>query len=407
MSIPHVDDKTLSVEMLMTPLPLDTALPLDNVVDLARKMKEKGRGSIIVTEYVTTSAGSKTGTKPVGIITERDMVRRVVAESKDPHSTIAYDIMSKPLIAVGPEATVYDAALIMTKYNIRRLPIVRDNTLLGIITSSDLARRMYEKNRSDPTLQAMSRFGEIEKLTEAQNIRSGQEVEKLTEAQNIRSGQEVEKLTEAQNIRSGQEVEKLTEAQNIQSGQEQTKSEHDSSSRTDDMRAAEQFLQNVPKFKRILVPYDASQMSDKALRYAIYLSKISNSDIFILNVIENYEDLKDVLPTTIKAEQEGKLERSNKNDLQGIDLKVSVEGALRKVIEEKIHLCQEAGLDNQITYEIHTGKASDEIIQLAELKGFDLIVMASHRITSTLKSIGSTARKVMDNVKKPVLLIHE
>ena len=362
MSIPHVDDKTLSVEMLMTPLPLDTALPLDNVVDLARNMKEKGRGSIIVTEYVTTSAGSKTGTKPVGIITERDMVRRVVAESKDPHSTIAYDIMSKPLIAVGPEATVYDAALIMTKYNIRRLPIVQDNTLLGIITSSDLARRMYEKNRSDPTLHAMSRFGEVEKLTEAQNI---------------------------------------------QSGQEQTKSEHNSSSRTDEMRAAEQFLQNVPKFKRILVPYDASQMSDKALRYAIYLSKISNSDIFILNVIENYEDLKDVLPTTIKAEQEGKLERSNKNDLQGIDLKVSVEGALRKVIEEKIHLCQEAGLDNQITYEIHTGKASDEIIQLAELKGFDLIVMASHRITSTLKSIGSTARKVMDNVKKPVLLIHE
>ena len=377
MSIPHVDDKTLSVEMLMTPLPLDTALPLDYVVDLARNMKEKGRGSIIVTEYVTTSAGSKTGTKPVGIITERDMVRRVVAESKDPHSTIAYDIMSKPLIAVGPEATVYDAALIMTKYNIRRLPIVRDNTLLGIITSSDLARRMYEKNRSDPTLQAMSRFGEVEKLTEAQNIQSGQEVEKLTEAQNI------------------------------QSGQEQTKSEHDSSSRTDDMRAAEQFLQNVPKFKRILVPYDASQMSDKALRYAIYLSKISNSDIFILNVIENYEDLKDVLPTTIKAEQEGKLERSNKNDLQGVDLKVSVEGALRTVIEEKIHLCQEAGLDNQITYEIHTGKASDEIIQLAELKGFDLIVMASHRITSTLKSIGSTARKVMDNVKNPVLLIHE
>jgi CBS domain-containing protein/nucleotide-binding universal stress UspA family protein len=377
MSIPHVDDKTLSVEMLMTPLPLDTALPLDNVVDLARNMKEKGRGSIIVTEYVTTSAGSKTGTKPVGIITERDMVRRVVAESKDPHSTIAYDIMSKPLIAVGPEATVYDAALIMTKYNIRRLPIVQDNTLLGIITSSDLARRMYEKNRSDPTLHAMSRFGEVEKLTEAQNIQSGQEVEKLTEAQNI------------------------------QSGQEQTKSEHNSSSRTDEMRAAEQFLQNVPKLKRILVPYDASQMSDKALRYAIYLSKISNSDIFILNVIENYEDLKDVLPTTIKAEQEGKLERSNKNDLQGVDLKVSVEGALRKVIEEKIHLCQEAGLDNQITYEIHTGKASDEIIQLAELKGFDLIVMASHRITSTLKSIGSTARKVMDNVKKPVLLIHE
>ena len=92
---------------------------------------------------------------PVGIITEMDIVRRVVAESKDPKITAAYDIMSKPLITVGPEATIYDTALIMTKYSIRRLPIVRDNTLLGIITSSDLARRMYEQNKDDPSLNAM------------------------------------------------------------------------------------------------------------------------------------------------------------------------------------------------------------------------------------------------------------
>jgi nucleotide-binding universal stress UspA family protein len=237
------------------------------------------------------------------------------------------------------------------------LPIVRDKTLLGIITSSDLARRMYEENRSDPTLMAMFRF---------------------------------------------QEVEKLTEAKDNQNVQEKTKLEHSSSNMEQDM-----LLQSIPKFERILVPYDASEMSDKALKYAIYLSKISNSHIFILNVIENYEDLKEVLPTTIRAEQEKKLERSNKNDSQGVDLKVSVEGALRKVIEEKIRLCQEAGLDTQITYEIHTGKASDEIINLAAQEDFDLIVMASHRITSTLKSMGSTARKVMDNVKKPILLIHE
>ena len=127
-------------------------------------MKEKGRGSVVVIKFVTDSAGRKTGTAPLGIITERDIVRRVVAESKDPNSTTAYDIMSKPLITVGPEATIYDAALIMTKYNIRRLSVVRDNTLLGIITSSDLARRMYEQNRADPTLKAMSRFADVERL---------------------------------------------------------------------------------------------------------------------------------------------------------------------------------------------------------------------------------------------------
>jgi CBS domain-containing protein len=166
MSTPNVDDKHLSVEMLMTTLPLETANALDRIVDLANRMKEKGRGSVVVTEYATTSGGSKTTAIPVGIITERDIVRRVVAESKDPKTTVAYEIMSKPLITVGPEARIYDAALIMTKYKIRRLPIVRDNTLLGIITSSDLARRMYEENKADPTLKAMSRFVEVERLGE-------------------------------------------------------------------------------------------------------------------------------------------------------------------------------------------------------------------------------------------------
>lgn len=164
MSTYNADDKALSVEMIMTTLPLETVNAQENVVDLANLMKEKGRGSVIVTEYATTSDGTKTTAMPAGIITERDIVRRIVAESKDPKTTRAYEIMSKPLITVGPEASVYDAALIMTKYKIRRLPIIRDNTLLGIITSSDLARRMYEKNKADPTLKAMSRFAEVEEL---------------------------------------------------------------------------------------------------------------------------------------------------------------------------------------------------------------------------------------------------
>jgi CBS domain-containing protein len=166
MPTPNLGVKSLSVEMLMTTLPLETANASDSVFDLVKKMKEKGRGSVLVTEYATSTAnaGSKTGTAPVGIITERDIVRRVVAESKDPKTTMAFDIMSKPLISVGPEATIYDASLIMTKYMIRRLPIIRDNTLLGIITSSDLARRMYEQNKADPTLKAMSRFADVERL---------------------------------------------------------------------------------------------------------------------------------------------------------------------------------------------------------------------------------------------------
>ena len=199
----------------------------------------------------------------------------------------------------------------------------------------------------------------------------------------------------------------MIETEHNQNGPAQIKPENHLSPHKVDMRRQEQFFQNIPKFKRILVPYVTSQMSDKALRYAIYLSKIFNSDIFILNVVENYEDLKYMLPATIRAEREADPERSTKSGLQHGDLKVSLEGVLRKVIEEKISLCKEAGLNTPITYEIRTGNPSDEIVKVAELTEFDLVVMASHRITSTIKSIGSITRKVMDTIRKPILLIHE
>jgi signal-transduction protein with cAMP-binding, CBS, and nucleotidyltransferase domain len=147
------DDKTTMVELIMTRLPLQTANESKSVSEVSKQMNESGKGSVIVVDQ---------NNRPVGIVTERDVVRKVVALDKDPKKITASEIMSKPLISVGPEAYVYDAALIMTKYRIRRLPIVRDNTLLGIVTSTDLARRVYEKNKKDPTLAAMSRFALIE-----------------------------------------------------------------------------------------------------------------------------------------------------------------------------------------------------------------------------------------------------
>jgi CBS domain-containing protein len=158
------DDKTTSVQSIMTPLPLETANPLTNLRDIANQMKEKNKGAIIIVEQQTKQNSRSTISKPIGIITERDIVRRVLwgYESIDPKQITVSDIMSKPLITIGDEVSIYDAALIMTKYSIRRLPITRDNVLLGIVTTTDLARRIYEKNKEDPVLKAMSRFGQLE-----------------------------------------------------------------------------------------------------------------------------------------------------------------------------------------------------------------------------------------------------
>lgn len=161
------DDKTTSVQSIMTPLPLETANTSTNVYDIAKQMREKNKGAIIIVEeqrkYNNNTSNSITS-KPIGIITERDLVRKILAkyEDIDPKKTIASEIMSQPLITVGDETSIYDAALIMIKYSIRRLPIARDNILLGIVTATDLARRIYDKNKEDPTLKAMSRFQLLE-----------------------------------------------------------------------------------------------------------------------------------------------------------------------------------------------------------------------------------------------------
>ena len=118
-------------------------------------MKENQVGSVVVVNEKN---------HPLGIVTERDIVRRVISDGKDPKITKVDDIKTTSLITIDPETSVYDPALIMTKYRIRRLPVVKDNTLYGIITSDDLVKYLYEKNKKDPMLTAMGRFKDIEKL---------------------------------------------------------------------------------------------------------------------------------------------------------------------------------------------------------------------------------------------------
>lgn len=142
------DDKTTNITSIMTPLPLDTSGMGDSVHGIINIMKDKNRGCVVILD----ESGH-----PAGIITERDIVRRLVFTNKDSKTTSASEIMSSPLISVNDDAYVYDVAAIMAKYGIRRLPVVKDNVLLGIVTATDLARRMYKENKKDPCLYAIGR----------------------------------------------------------------------------------------------------------------------------------------------------------------------------------------------------------------------------------------------------------
>ncbi|MEE9594204.1 MAG: CBS domain-containing protein [Candidatus Hydrothermarchaeales archaeon] len=93
----------------------------------AKKMAEAGIGSIVVVSG-----------KPLGIITERDICYSVVAVDKRPAKVKIEDIMSSPLQTVSPETTLTQASRMMAKNNIRRLPVMENDKLVGIISNKDI-----------------------------------------------------------------------------------------------------------------------------------------------------------------------------------------------------------------------------------------------------------------------------
>jgi len=102
---------------------------------IAELMDKHGLGCIIVT--------GKDG-KPIGIITERDLVSRVLAKNVRPDSIKAKDVMTAPLITIEPDATINEAAKKMSKLNIRRLGVMYKGELIGLISSKDIVNVMPE-----------------------------------------------------------------------------------------------------------------------------------------------------------------------------------------------------------------------------------------------------------------------
>jgi CBS domain-containing protein len=78
--------------------------------------------------------------KPIGIMTERDILKRVIPESKNPEKAQVSEVMSTPLIVGGPDMYIEDAARLMFKKNIKKLPIMENGKLVGLLTLSDIAR---------------------------------------------------------------------------------------------------------------------------------------------------------------------------------------------------------------------------------------------------------------------------
>jgi CBS domain-containing protein len=102
------------------------------VFEVAKLMSEKEIGSVIVAE----------NGKVLGIATERDLVRRVMAENKDSKTVKISEVMSSPVISISPRENVAGAAKLMASKGVRRLVVLDDEKLVGIITTNDLTKNM-------------------------------------------------------------------------------------------------------------------------------------------------------------------------------------------------------------------------------------------------------------------------
>ena len=103
-----------------------------SITEAAAIMKKNDMGCLVVVR----------GTEPLGIITERDLTR-ILANGRLDTSSVA-DLISKPLIVVGPKEPIAKAAKILVDKKIRRLPVAEGSHLVGILTSTDLVR-YYDK----------------------------------------------------------------------------------------------------------------------------------------------------------------------------------------------------------------------------------------------------------------------
>ncbi|MDH3764499.1 MAG: CBS domain-containing protein [Nitrosopumilus sp.] len=101
--------------------------------DAARMMEDTGVGAIVVLE----------NNMPVGIITDRDFAIKITAHSY-PIDTPVRRIMSSPLISIDPNSDLWVASDLMSTRNVRKLPVIDDDKVIGIITSSDLVKHIAD-----------------------------------------------------------------------------------------------------------------------------------------------------------------------------------------------------------------------------------------------------------------------
>jgi CBS domain-containing protein len=129
----------------MTPSPATVRIS-DPAIVAAQVMRDEDVGSVPVMDEGTIA----------GIITDRDIAIQIVADGKDPQTASVGQYMSTDLVTGRPDMTLREASELMGRHQIRRLPVVDQNRLVGIVSLGDLALEHEEDEEVEETLEEIS-----------------------------------------------------------------------------------------------------------------------------------------------------------------------------------------------------------------------------------------------------------
>ncbi len=119
-----------TIKELMTVRPRTVKVG-DSVVEAAKLMKGEDAGLAPIVD----------GSRLVGVVTDRDIVVRVIAEGRDPNATKVEEVASQNLVTIDPQQGLDEALRLMAQHQVRRLPVVEeDGKLVGIVAQADVAR---------------------------------------------------------------------------------------------------------------------------------------------------------------------------------------------------------------------------------------------------------------------------
>lgn len=142
----HTHPPNTLVREIMTPV-VSTVSPVDSIADAAQRMEAMGVGSLPVCD----------GTRPIGVVTDRDIAMRAVANQLDPTTTLVSEVCTLEAVCCFPEDTVGKAAELMERHRVRRLIVVgRDQSVVGILSLGDVALNAADKDLAGEVLERVS-----------------------------------------------------------------------------------------------------------------------------------------------------------------------------------------------------------------------------------------------------------